>query len=191
MEQLDLTDMLPTKFQPVASRQFIFTLPLLDAFLVKRVERAPYVRPDQSWKKTDRERLEESLAHQRLIVYLHDTVAPSVHLQIMDLINSQKSHQAHIKLLDPVGTIIGGTTFNYVQVERVDYSPMDYDSSGMGEVKLTLSYNNEEPYRPQSLNSLPIKAPRRSKCSSTVGVCESGVCIKQQAAARATMSQGS
>ena len=189
MEQLDLTDMLPTKFQPIMRRQFIFLLPLLDAFLVKRVERVPYIRPDQSWKKTDRERLEESLAHQKLIVYLHDTIAPSVHLQMLDLINAQKSYQAHIKLLDPVGTIIGGSTFNYVQVERVDYSAMDYDSNEMGEIKLTLSYNNEEPYRPQSLNSLPTKAPRRAKCSSTVGACESGVCIKQQAAARATIIQ--
>lgn len=178
MEQLTSTEMRPTCFQPIARRHFIFCMEGIDQFLVKRVERAPYVKLDKGWKKTDRDLLRESLAHKKLVVYLHDPIAPSALGQITDLIELGGKSQAHIKFLDPVGTVIGGVTFNRVEVDRVDYSPMDYDSNDFSEIKLTLSFNNEERY---SSTTLPTKPASLSKAASTVGIEESGECIKQQA----------
>lgn len=138
------------KFQPICNRRFIFALPGLDAFLVKRVERHPYIRPKgPSWqdKKTDRELLEELNAHKKLVVYLHDVIAPSTRQQIEEILDANQvfATEAKVKILDPVGTVISELTYSDVVVERVDYDPLDYaDGRSSAEIKLTLSYRKEK-----------------------------------------------
>jgi len=138
------------KFQPICNRRFIFALPGLDVFLVKRVERPPYIRPKEpSWqdKRTDRELLEEMNAHKKLAVYLHDVIAPSTRQQIQEILDANQAFpmEAKIKILDPDGTIISELTYSDVVVERVDYDPLDYaDGRSSAEIKLTLSYRKEK-----------------------------------------------
>jgi hypothetical protein len=136
----------PNKLQPVFSRHFIFTLEGLDAFLVKRVERAPYIKPDEKWGKTDREMLLESIANKRLTVYLHEPLGPSLSQQINEIIFSPKKKVAALKILDNVGNVVGGIMYKGIEVERVDYSAFDYANNDFAEVKMTLSYREELPY---------------------------------------------
>jgi hypothetical protein len=141
-----------TKFQFACNRRFVFCMDGIDAFLVKKVERPSYVKPRDSWQErkelgrfADYELLERRNAHKRLVVTLHDAISPSTRQQVEEVINvTAFPLTAQIKLLDPVGTVIGLYTYSGVEVERVDYDPLDYsDSRPDSEIKLTLSYKKE------------------------------------------------
>jgi hypothetical protein len=130
------------KFQPISRRHFVFNLKGLDAFLVKRIEFPPYIKPSKSWQKTDREILEESLSHKKLIVHLHCAIMPSTHVQITEMIETGLPKEANLLFLDPVGSVICTYAYSGLELDRVDYSDADYDSSDLSWIKLTISYNN-------------------------------------------------
>ena len=137
-----------SSFQPICNRQFILDIPGIDAFLVKSVERPPYIRPKERWsrEKPDWQLLDEHLAHKKLFVKLHNAIAPSTEQQVQELIDRVEAiPEVKIKFMDPVGTVIGVRVFRSVVVERVDYDLLTYeDSQPTSEIKLTLSYNSEK-----------------------------------------------
>ena len=138
---------LPTKFQPIVVRSFLLEIPGIDCFFVKSVERPPYIRPRQQWSrvKQDWELLDEHLANKKLVVVLHNSIAPSTEQQVQELINKPEAElEVKIKFLDPVGNVIGLRVFKRVKLERVDYDVLTYDSTKeLSEIKLTLSFNSE------------------------------------------------
>lgn len=137
-----------TKFQPLCNRRFILLIPGIDAFLVKSVERAPYLRPKERWnrERPDWELLDELLTPKKLVVVLHNTIVPSTEQQVQDLIDRiEDIPEVKIKFLDPVGSVIGTRIYRSVRLERVDYDLLTYDDSKpTSEIKLIFSYNNQE-----------------------------------------------
>lgn len=145
---LPLEMMLSPTFQLICNRHFILIIPGIDCFLVKSVERPPYVRPKERWNRNtpDFALLDQHLAHKKLIVTLHNAIAPSTEQQVQKLIDyGGELPEVEIKLLDPVGTVIGRMVFRKVVLERVDYDPLTYDDSrGVSEMKLTFSFNSQK-----------------------------------------------
>lgn len=89
--------------------------------------------------------MEEFLSHKKLVVTLHDSIAPSAEQQVEELINNMALiPKVVLRLLDPVGTVIGERVYSGVVVERVDYDVLSYDSKEFSEIKLTLSFNSQK-----------------------------------------------
>lgn len=131
---LRVDEMEATRYQPILSRHFVFALDGVDAFLVKRVERAPFIRKTGLFQKTK---------PRELVVYFHEAVAPSASQQIKELQENPLKVNAKLKMLDPIGTIVGLISWKGIQVEKVEYSPFDYDSKALAEIKVTLSFTKE------------------------------------------------
>ncbi len=139
---------IPPKFSLVSNCHFILLIPGVDSFLVKSVARPPYIRPKETWnrEKPDWQLLDEHLAHKKLIVVLHNAIAPSTEQQVQELVNQIGDiPEVEIRFLDPVGKSIGSRVFYGVKIERVDYDLLTYDNpNSSSEIKLTLSYNNDK-----------------------------------------------
>lgn len=138
-----------TKFQPFCNRRFILEIPGVDVFLVKSVERAPYVRPKERWNrdKPDWKLLDELLAPKKLVVTLHNVITPSTEQQVQNLIDANEDiPEVKLKFLDPVGAVMGTRVYYRVKLERVDYDLLTYDaiSESNSEIKLVFSYNHQK-----------------------------------------------
>jgi hypothetical protein len=133
------------KFYPKSRWRFVLDIPGIDAFLVKSVARAPYINPITNPNKMIPSRMEEFLSHKKLVVTLHDSITPSAEQQVEELINNMALiPKVVLRLLDPVGTVIGERVYSGVVVERVDYDVLSYDSKDFSEIKLTLSFNSQK-----------------------------------------------
>lgn len=123
-----------TRYQPIALRHFVFCLDGVDAFLVRKVERPSFVRKAGFFGKKK----------QHLVVWLHEAVSPSASQQVKELQQKNGKVTAKLKMLDPIGTVIGLIVWKGIRVERVDYSTFNYDDKGLASIKVTLSFDNEE-----------------------------------------------
>lgn len=129
------------KFYPKQCWRFVLDIPGIDAFLVKSVARAPYVAPDKHGSNS----LDGFLAHKKLIVTLHDSIAPSAEQEVEELINNMGSvPNIRLKLLDPCGTVVGERIYSDVILERVDYDVLDYASNKSSEIVLTFRYAKQK-----------------------------------------------
>ena len=113
------------------NQRFVFELLGLDAFLVCAVRRTPYVR-------------NQNLQRNTLVVTLHDAAEPCTEDQIEGIIARQTAEgtTAVLKRLDSNGRVINERTYKGVYVERVDYALLDYRSSKLSNIQLTLSYGD-------------------------------------------------
>lgn len=149
---LDTVGLVPTKFQPICNRHFTLSIPGIDTFLVKKVDRPSYIRPKENWdaRKTDaqlREVREERNAHKKLIVTLYDAICPSTRQQVQVVLDLYETFPMEVELnmLDPVGTVVGKQTYSDVVIERVDYDSLDYDAErSASEIKVTFGYKKEK-----------------------------------------------
>ena len=119
-ETLSVNDMLPTKFEPLAKRRFVFAIEGVDAFLIKSAQRPNITTEDVpiNWINSTRY-VAGKTTFGEFSVTLHDPIAPSASQQVMEWIRlcfesvSGRSGYAdfykrdiQIKLLDPVGTVV-------------------------------------------------------------------------------------
>jgi len=135
-ETLTVDQMLPTKFEPLWNRRFIFCLDGLDAFLVRRVDRPSHRRVHG--------KADIGFEKQELVVYLYSVVAPSTEQQVEELMKTNNLPKVcAIKLLDSNGTVVNKYSYSGVHVERVDFDSLDYSNNSTAGIKLTLSFATE------------------------------------------------
>ena len=138
-EIIPLAEMLPTKFQPKKTYNFLFNLKGIDAFLVKEVYLHPWVY--KRWP------LSLFQSKRGLIsVWLHDPVAPSSSLQIDHIIKKErnKSRTAQLKFLDPIGTLVSLRNFYDVRIEKYECKKFTYEGGEFCENYVILSYGRED-----------------------------------------------
>ena len=162
MKTLDVTEMLPTKFQAKAVRQFIVRLDGIDSFLFNSIDRGCWSR--------------DSKGKGLLVAEVHDAVSPSGEQQVREWIDCQTFfgrrrlkkklmkegkdkgtvlskeqlkrlsspyRDLTICYLDPVGTIVSEVTYTKVRLDRVGYTKLTYDSSAIVGMRLEMSYDEE------------------------------------------------
>jgi T4-like virus tail tube protein gp19. len=153
---LGVEDMLPTKFQTIAKRQFILAIEGIDAFLVKSASR-PTVTTEEvpiNWINSTRY-IAGKTTFGTMTVTLHDAIAPSGAQQVMEWLRlcfesvSGRSGWAEmykrdiqLKLLDPVGTVIQLWDIKGAWITEANFNDVTYEGSDQTEISLTLRFDN-------------------------------------------------
>lgn len=153
---LDVTEMLPTKFQPIAKRSFVLAMEGVDSFLVKTAAR-PSITTEEvaiNWINSTRY-VAGKTTFGTMAVTLHDAVAPSGAQQVMEWIRlcfesvTGRSGYAdfykrdiQIKMLDPIGTVIQLWDIKGAFVTEANFNDVTYEGSDQTEISLTIRFDN-------------------------------------------------
>lgn len=156
VETLDVSSMLPNKFEPKRKTRFVFAIEGIDAFLIKTAAQPTITS----------ERIEVPFINSRryvagkaefntMNVTLHDAIAPSGAQQVMEwmrLCYESVSGRAgyadfykrdcQIKLLDPVGTVVSVWDVRGAFITESNFGELAYGDFEMVEIALTISFDN-------------------------------------------------
>ena len=156
-ETLSVTDMLPTKFEPLVKRRFVFAMEGIDSFLVKTAAR-PEVTTEEvavNWINHTRY-LAGKTTFGELSVTLHDPIAPAGAQQVMEWIRltfesvSGRAGYAdfykrdiQIKMLDPVGTVVQLWDIKGAWIKSSNFNDLSYEAAAdMAEIALSIRFDN-------------------------------------------------
>lgn len=153
---LSVSEMLPTKFQPIGKRHFVFAIEGVDAFLVKSAAR-PQVTTEEvaiPWINSIRY-VAGRTTFGTLSVTLHDAVAPSGAQQVMEWIRLCTEHvtgrsgyadfykrDIQIKMIDPVGTVIQLWEVKGAFITEANFGDLQYEGSDTAETQLTIRFDS-------------------------------------------------
>ena len=153
---LDVSEMLPTKFQPIAKRQFVLAMEGIDSFLVKTAAR-PTISTEEvaiNWINSTRY-IAGKTTFGTMAVTLHDAIAPSGAQQVMEWVRlcfesvTGRSGYAdfykrdiQLKMLDPTGTVIQLWDIKGAFVTEANFNDATYEGSDQAEISLTIRFDN-------------------------------------------------
>jgi len=155
-ETLQVTDMLPNKFEPKRQFRWVLAIEGIDAFICKTASR-PNVTIDEIEIPyiNHRRYLAGKAAFETLSVTLHDPIAPSGAQQVMEWIRTHfesvsgragyadfYKRDIQLKMLDPVGTVVELWDVKGAFLTGADFGGLDYSSSDASEISLTIRYDN-------------------------------------------------
>lgn len=142
-ETLDVTDMIPSKYEPKRKFRFILAIEGIDAFLVKSAARPQRVFEEITidWINAKRY-LAGKHEFQPMTIELYDAIAPSGAQQVEEWLRlnyesvSGRSGYAdfykrnmQLKLLDPVGTVVEVWDLSGCWPKDVNYNELAYDNN--------------------------------------------------------------
>lgn len=151
-EILDVTSMVPNKFEPKRKNRFIMMTEGVDAFIVKTSARPSFTSEsiEVSWINATRY-LSGKQKVGPISMTLHDPIAPSGAQQIMEWLRlhyEQVSGRAgyadfykrdlQIKILDPIGTVIELWDLKGCLITETNFGELTYESADLAEISLTI-----------------------------------------------------
>ncbi len=153
---LDVTEMLPTKFQPLAKRQFVLAIEGIDSFMLKTAAR-PTITTEEvaiNWINSTRY-VAGKTTFGTLAITMMDAVAPSGAQQVMEWVrlcfesvsgragfSDFYKRDIQIKMLDPVGTIVQLWDIKGAFVTEANFGELTYEGSDLAEISLTIRFDN-------------------------------------------------
>ena len=155
-ETLSVTDMLPTKFEPLRKNRFVFAIEGIDAFLVKTAARPEMTFEDKEIPWINSRRYIAGVGKWgELQVTVYDPIAPSGAQQVMEWVRlcfESVSGRAgyydfykrdiQIKMLDPVGTVVQLWDINGAWCKSANFGDMAYDGNDLADIALTIRFDN-------------------------------------------------
>ncbi len=153
---LDVTEMLPNKFQPISKRHFVLAIEGIDSFLVKTAARPQFTTEEVAinWINSTRY-IAGKTTFSTLPVTLHEAIAPSGAQQVMEWIRlcyesvSGRAGYAdfykrdiQIKMLDPVGTVVQLWDIKGAFITEANFNDLTHEGSDLTEISLTIRYDN-------------------------------------------------
>jgi hypothetical protein len=155
-ETLSVTDMLPTKFEPLRKNRFVFAIEGIDAFLVKSAARPSLSIEEKEIPWINSRRYIGGVGKwETLTVTIYDPIAPSGAQQVMEWMRlcfesvSGRAGYAdfykrdiQIKMLDPVGTVVQLWDIKGAFCKDAKWSELGYDGDDLAEVALTIRFDN-------------------------------------------------
>jgi hypothetical protein len=155
-ETLDVTSMLPNRFEPKRKNRWVLMIEGIDAFIVKTAAR-PTVTTDSVEVPfiNSRRYLAGLTKFGTMAVTLHDPIAPSGAQQVMEWIRlhyesvSGRAGYAdfykrdiQLKLLDPVGTVVELWDVKGALIIETNFGELTYEDGGLAEISLTIQADN-------------------------------------------------
>jgi hypothetical protein len=153
---LNVTEMLPTRFEPLRKGRFILEIEGIDSFLVKTAAR-PSINIEEvaiPWMGSTRY-VSGKATFGTLAITLHDAIAPSGAQQVMEWVRlhyesvSGRSGYADfykrdivLKMLDPVGTVVQLWDIKGAQITAVEGGDLSYEGSELAQISLTIRFDN-------------------------------------------------
>lgn len=155
-ETLDVTSMIPAKFENKRKNRWILMIEGIDAYLIKTTAR-PTVTTEALEIPfiNSRRYVAGKTTFGTMAVTLHDPIAPSGAQQVMEWVRthyesvSGRSGYAdfykrdiQLKLLDPVGTVVELWDIKGAMITEASFGELTYDDGNPVEITLTLQADN-------------------------------------------------
>jgi len=151
-ETLDVTSMLPNKFEPKRKNRWVLMIEGIDAYIIKTAKRPTVTtEPVEVPFINSRRWLAGATKYGTMEITLHDPIAPSGAQQVMEWVRlhfesvSGRSGYAdfykrdiQLKLLDPVGTVIELWDCKGAMINEASFGELTYEDGGMAEISLTI-----------------------------------------------------
>ena len=155
-ETLDVTSMLPNKFEPKRQFRWVFAIEGIDAFLMKTASRPTFSTEGIEVPFINSVRyLAGKTTFDTVDVTLHDPIAPSGAQQVMEWVRTHYEsvsgragyadfykRDCQLKMLDPVGTVIELWDMKGCFLESASFGDLDYGSSDPSEISLSIRFDN-------------------------------------------------
>lgn len=155
-ETLDVTSMLPNKFEPKRKNRWVLMVEGIDAYIIKTTARPTMTTdPIEIPFINARRYLAGMTKFSPMAVTLHDPIAPSGAQQIMEWVRlhfesvSGRSGYAdfykrdiQLKLLDPVGTVVELWDIKGAFILEANFGELTYEDGAPQEITLSLQYDN-------------------------------------------------
>ena len=139
-ETLQVSDMLPNKFEPKRKFRWVFAIEGLDSFLMKTAARPNITIAEQEVPFMNSTRYMAGKAKfEAISVTLYDPIAPSGAQQVMEWVRTHfesvsgragyadfYKRDIHLKLLDPVGTVVEFWDIKGAFLTSADFGGLDY-----------------------------------------------------------------
>lgn len=155
-ETLDVTTMLPNKYEPKRKGRFLLAIEGIDAFICKTAQR-PQVQTERleiPWINS-RRYIAGKTTFQEMQVVLTDPIAPSGAQQVQEWIRlhfesvsgragyaDYYKRDIQLKLLDPTGTVIELWDIKGAFLTNVNFGELTYEDLTPVEIQMTISYDN-------------------------------------------------
>jgi len=155
-ETLDVTSMLPNKFEPKKKNRWVLMIEGIDAYIIKTAAR-PTITTDSIEVPfiNSRRYLAGLTKFGTMAITLNDPIAPSGAQQIMEWIRlhfesvSGRAGYAdfykrdiQLKLLDPVGTVIELWDIKGALITEANFGELSYEGGELVEISLTIQADN-------------------------------------------------
>ena len=156
-ETLNVSSMLPNKFEPKRNFRWVFAIEGIDAFLMKTSNRPTMNTTGMEIPFMNSHRyIAGKTKFDPIACTLHDPIAPSGAQQVMEWVRTHfesvsgragyadfYKRDCQLKLLDPVGTVVELWDIKGAQITSVDYQALTYeDESAPLTIAMTLRYDN-------------------------------------------------
>jgi len=155
-ETLDVTSMLPNKFEPKRKNRWVLMIEGIDAYIIKTSARPTFTTEEIVVPFINATRyLAGKTTFGTMAVTLHDPIAPSGAQQIMEWVRlhyesvSGRSGYAdfykrdvQLKMLDPVGTVVELWDIKGAFITEAGFGELSYEGAEMAELTLTLRFDN-------------------------------------------------
>ncbi len=155
-ETLDVTSMLPNKFEPKRKNRWVLMIEGIDAYIIKTTARPTVTTEEVEMPFVNARRYLAGLTKFNTIaVTLHDPIAPSGAQQIMEWIRLHfesvsgragyadfYKRDVQMKLLDPVGTVVELWDIKGAFITEANFGELTYEDGGPAEISLTLRFDN-------------------------------------------------
>lgn len=156
VQTLDVQEMIPNKFEPLAKRRFLLAIEGVDAYLIKTAARPTYTTEEVAipWINSTRY-VAGKTTFNTLAVTLHDSVAASGAQQVMEWIRlcyesvSGRAGYAdfykrdiQVKMLDPIGSVVQLWDIKGAFITEANFNDLSYEGSDLTEISLTIRFDN-------------------------------------------------
>lgn len=155
-ETLDVTSMIPNKFEPKRKNRWVLMIEGIDAYIIKTAARPQVTTEEVPIPFINSTRyLAGKTTFNAMNVTLHDPIAPSGAQQVMEWIRlhfesvSGRSGYAdfykrdiQLKMLDPVGTVVELWDIKGAFITDANFNEVTYEDGAPVEIALTLRYDN-------------------------------------------------
>lgn len=155
-ETLDVTSMLPNKFEPKRKNRWVLMIEGIDAYILKTAARPTYTTEEVVVPFINATRyLAGKTTFNTMAVTLHDPIAPSGAQQVMEWIRlhyesvSGRSGYAdfykrdvQLKVLDPIGTVVELWDIKGAFITEANFGELTYEDGTPAEISLTLRFDN-------------------------------------------------
>ena len=155
-ETLDVSSMLPNKFEPKKKNRWILQIEGIDAYIMKTAARPQIATEEIAIPFMNATRyIAGKSTFNTMACTLHDPIAPSGAQQVMEWLRccyesaSGRAGYAdfykrniQLKLVDPVGTVIELWDIVGAFATDINFGDLSYEDGGITEIQLTLRYDN-------------------------------------------------
>lgn len=154
-ETLDVSSMLPNKFQPKQKNMWLLAIEGVDAYLLKTAARPSITVEEHELPFINSRRYIAGISRfNEMAITMHDPVAPSGAQQVMEWIRLHfeavsgrggyadfYKRDIQLKMLDPIGTVVELWDIKGAFIKEANFGELSYDAGEPQEIALTLRYD--------------------------------------------------